>query len=126
MNLIAKATARWGSVDLITQAAAPVKAMTVKEAAAHYGVSTSTIYRRARAGKLIASKNGRGHWVITDTGATVADAQKAAELRDRLIARTNLDRAPIQGPRVKPCAADDFYSAMNKRRRDALAARAAA
>lgn len=125
-SIFQTATTRWGSVDLISQATAPVQVMTVKEAAAHYGVSTSTIYRRARAGKLIANKNNAGRWEIRNTGATLADAAVAADLRGRLIARNALDAAPVQGPRVQPCAADDFYSAMNKRRQAAHAARRAA
>lgn len=99
----------------------PAPVLTVRQAAAHYGVSITTIYRRARAGRLIATKNQRGHWVITGTGTTLDQAQTAADLRDSLKATAALAAAPIQGPIRKPFTPD--YSDMHNRRRAALNAR---
>lgn len=121
-NLYHAATQRWGSVDLVTQATKPVEKLTVKQAAAHYGVSVATIYRRVRAGRIIATKNARGHWEILNNGTTLATAEMATDIRNRMIARNELDRQPAQGPRVAPCAADDFYAGMQARRRTAIAA----
>lgn len=96
------------------------KTLTAAEAAKHYGVSVSTIYRRARAGKLIATKV-EGRWVITNTGKSVHIAARAAELRDSLRNRNALDAAPVHT--ATSYDPNEYAADMLARRRAALAAR---
>jgi len=54
---------RQDAVDLLT--APQVRQMATREAARVLGVSVRTVRRWAAAGKLVAAKNARGHWIIT-------------------------------------------------------------
>lgn len=103
--------------DLIERGAETVALLTVKQAAARYGVSVSTIYRRVRAGRIVASKNSAGRWEIVNNGTTLAMAEIAAQLRDRLTQPT----IPAQRP-VITHNANGYATDMLARRRAILAA----
>jgi excisionase family DNA binding protein len=98
----------------------PIAKITVRQAAAHYGVSVTTIYRRVRAGRIVATKNTRGHWEIVEA-PTMELAELAADMRDRLTARAALNAAPVHTCQsYDPQGyADDLYA----RRRAAMARR---
>lgn len=115
-----------GALDYNTQAMldnTPVR-ITVTQAVSRYGVSRSTIYRRIKAGKLVAEKDARGYWVIT-TGATVDPRmdEVAARLRAELAERRAEELAAYSAPRISVVdrsESDDFYSRMFARRRQAI------
>ena len=53
--------------------------MNTAQAAAIHNVTTSTICRWCRNGKLAATKNERGHWVITTEDTTTATKKETVE-----------------------------------------------
>lgn len=80
-----------GAVSYVTASMKTPLTLNVTEAITHFGVSRSTIYRRIRAGLIVASKNERGQWVIT-TGQTVNTEldRLAAQMRREFEARREL------------------------------------